>query len=57
MTTMKGQTFKNKVTQDLFRVKKVEDENIVVLEDEKGFVQIVLRKEHVGALFEKIGEV
>jgi hypothetical protein len=57
MTTMKGAIFKNKVTQDLFRIKKIEDENVVVLEDEKGFVQIWLPKEHVGSLFEKIGEV
>jgi hypothetical protein len=57
MTTMVGDVFKNKVTQDLFKIKKVEDENVVVLEDENGFVQIWLPKEHVGSLFEKIGAV
>jgi hypothetical protein len=57
MTIMKGAIFKNKVTQDLFKIKKIEDEEVVVLEDEQGFVQIWLPKEHVGSLFEKIGEV
>lgn len=57
MITMEGDVFKNKLTQDLFRIKKVEDGNVVVLEDENGFVQIWLPKEHVGCLFEKIGEV
>jgi len=57
MITMKGEIFKNKVTQDLFKIKKIEDENVVVLEDVKGFVQIWLPREHVGSLFEKIGEV
>ena len=57
MTTMEGEMLKNKVTQDLFKIKKVEDENVVVLEDENGFVQIWIPREHVGSLFEKIGEV
>jgi len=57
MKSMEGEIFKNKITQDLFKIKKVEDGNVVVLEDEKGFVQIWLPKEHVGSLFEKIGEV
>ncbi|HVP81318.1 MAG TPA: hypothetical protein VMV04_25785 [Thermodesulfobacteriota bacterium] len=56
MTTMVGEMFKNKITQDLFKIKKVEDEGVVLLEDVKGFVQIWLPKEHVGSLFEKIGE-
>jgi len=55
MITMEGQVFKNKITQDLFRIKKVEDEKVVMLEDEKGFVQIWLPKEAVESLFEKIG--
>jgi hypothetical protein len=54
MTTMGGERLRNKVTQDLFKVKKVEDEKVVMLEDEKGFVKIWLPKEHVGSLFEKI---
>ena len=55
MKSMEGEVFKNKITQDLFRIKKVENEKVVMLEDEKGFVQIWLPKEHVGSLFEKIG--
>ena len=54
MIMMVGEIFKNKVTQDLFRIKKVEDEEVVMLEDQKGFVQIWLPKEHVESLFEKI---
>lgn len=57
MITKEGDLFKNKVTQDLFKIKKVEDGNVLVLEDEKGFVQIWVPKKHVGSLFEKIGEV
>ena len=55
MITMVGEIFKNKITQELFRIKKVEDETVVMLEDEKGFVQIWLPKEHVESLFDKIG--
>ena len=54
MTTMEGEMFKNKITQDLFKIKKIENGNVVMLEDEKGFVQIWLPKECVGSLFEKI---
>ncbi len=49
--------FKNRITEDLFKIKKVEDENVVILEDEKGFVQIGLPKEVVKSLFEKVKEV
>jgi len=51
---MEGEMLRNKITQDLFKIKKVENENVLVLEDEKGFAQISLPKEHVGSLFEKI---
>jgi hypothetical protein len=54
MITMVGDIFKNKITQDLFKIKKVEDEKVVMLEDEKGFVQIWLPKESVESLFEKV---
>ncbi|MBP1695350.1 MAG: hypothetical protein H6Q41_538 [Deltaproteobacteria bacterium] len=57
MITMEGEVFKNKVTKDLFKIKRIEDGNVVVLEDENGFVQIWVPKEHVGSLFEKIGGV
>jgi hypothetical protein len=54
MTTMGGEMLRNKITQDLFKIKKVENENVVMLEDEKGFVQISLPKEGVESLFEKV---
>ena len=54
MTTMEGEMLKNKITQDLFKIKKIENENVVMLEDEKGFVQIWLPKEGVESLFEKV---
>ncbi|HUL22223.1 MAG TPA: hypothetical protein VLZ10_12255 [Thermodesulfobacteriota bacterium] len=55
MIAMVGDIFKNKITQDLFKIKKVEDEEVVLLEDQRGFVQIWLPKDHVESLFEKIG--
>ena len=54
MTTMEGEMLKNKITQDLFKIKKIENGNVVMLEDEKGFVQIWLPKEGVESLFEKV---
>jgi hypothetical protein len=54
MTTMEGEMLKNKITQDLFKIKKIENGNVLMLEDEKGFVQIWLPKEGVESLFEKI---
>jgi hypothetical protein len=54
MTTMEGEMLKNKITKDLFKIKKIENGNVVMLEDEKGFVQIWLPKEGVESLFEKI---
>ncbi len=55
MITMKEQIFRNKITQDLFRIKEVENGEVVMLEDDKGFVQIWLPKAQIGAMFEKIG--
>ncbi len=57
MTTVEGEVLKNKITQDLFKIKKVENEEVVMLEDEKGFAQIWLPKEQLESLFEKIKEV
>ena len=55
MIAMVGDIFKNKITQDLFKIKKVEDEDVVLLEDQRGYVQIWLPKKHVESLFDKIG--
>ncbi len=54
MTTVEGEVLKNKITQGLFRIKKVEEEEVVMLEDEKGFAKIWLPKEQLESLFEKI---
>lgn len=54
MTPMEGEMFKSRITEDLFKIKKVEDESVVMLEDEKGYVRIWLPKEGVESLFEKL---
>ncbi len=54
MKPMEGEMFKNKITADLFKIKKIEDKNVVMLEDEKGFVRIWLSKKGVESLFEKV---
>ena len=51
---MDGEMFRNRITGGLFKIKKVEDESIVMLEDQKGFVQIWLPKDGVESLFEKV---
>ncbi len=54
MKAEEGDLFKNKITKDLFKIKRVENGKVVMLEHEKGFVQIWIPKKHVGSLFEKI---
>jgi len=54
MTTMEGKMLRNKFTQDLFRIKKVENEKVVMLEDEKGFIRIWLPQEHLESFFDKV---
>jgi hypothetical protein len=53
MTLRDGEMFKNRITEGLFRIRKVEDQSIVMLEDPRGFVQIWLPKDGVESLFEK----
>jgi hypothetical protein len=53
MTVIKGEMLKNKVTQDLFKIKRIENEKVVMLEDTKGLVCIWLPKEHLDSFFEK----
>ena len=53
MTAMEGEMLRNKVTQDLFKIKKIENEKVVMLEDTKGFMRIWLPKEHLDSFFEK----
>ncbi len=53
MTVEMGDILKSKITEDLHRVKKIEDA-IVILEDESGFTSVSLRKENLDFYFEKI---
>jgi hypothetical protein len=54
MIIMEGERLKNKLTQDIFKIKKIENEKVLMLEDEKGFVRIWFPKEHLESFFEKV---
>ena len=54
MTAIEGETLKNRLTQDLFKIKKIEKGKVVMLEHEKGFIRIWLPKEHLELFFEKV---
>jgi hypothetical protein len=54
MTIIEGEILKNKLTQDVFKIKKIEKEKVVMLEHEEGLVRIWLPKEHLGSFFEKV---
>jgi hypothetical protein len=54
MTIKVGERLKNKLTQDLFRITKIENERVVMLEDEKGLVRIWFPRQHLGSFFEKV---
>ena len=54
MTIIEGEILKNKLTQDLFKIKKIEKEKVVMLEHEGGLVRIWLPKEHLGSFFEEV---
>jgi hypothetical protein len=54
MTTMEGEMLRDKFTQDLFMIKKVENERVVMLEDEKGFIRIWLSQEQLESFFNKV---
>jgi len=54
MTVIEGEILKHKLTQDLFKIKKIEKEKVVMLEHEGGLVRIWLPKEHLGSFFEKV---
>ena len=53
MIIVVGERLKNKLTQDLFKITKIENEKVVMLEDEKGLVRIWFPKQHLGSFFEK----
>jgi len=54
MTIVEGDLLRNKLTQDLFKIKKIEDEKVVMLEHEKGFARMWLPREHLESFFEKV---
>jgi len=53
MIVMKGETLRNKISQDLFTVKQFGDSKIVVLEDQNGYSRIWLRGGDLESFFEK----
>ncbi len=57
MTAIVGEIVKNKLTQDLFKIKKSEKEKVAVLEHEKGLIRIWLPKKQLEFFFEKVKEV
>jgi len=54
MTIVEGERIRNKLTQDLFKISKIENEKMVMLEDEEGLVRIWFPKRHLGSFFEKV---
>ena len=54
MIIVVGERIKNKLTQDLFKITKIENEKVVMLEDEKGLVRIRFPKQRLGSFFEKV---
>ena len=52
MTAIEGEILKNKLTRDLFKIKKIEDK-MAMLEHEKGFIRIWLPKEDLEFFFEE----
>jgi hypothetical protein len=57
MIIVVGERIKNKLTQDLFKITKIENEKVVMLEDEKGLVRIWFPKQHLGSFFEKVNGI
>lgn len=54
MTIVVGERLRNKLTQDLFKITKIENEKVVMLEDEKGLVHIWFPRQHLGSFFEEV---
>lgn len=57
MTIVAGERLKNKTTHDLFKITKIENDRVVMLEDEKGVVRIWFPKQHLGSYFEEVKEM
>ena len=54
MTILEGERLRNKSTQDLFKIRRIANEKVVMLEDEKGFVRIWFPRQQLGTFFEKV---
>jgi hypothetical protein len=54
MTIVVGERLRNKLTRDLFKITKIENEKVVMLEDEKGLVRIWFPRQHLGSFFEEV---
>lgn len=54
MIVIEGETLKNKISHDLFTVKKFDDSKIVMLEDQNGYSRIWLQGADLESFFEKI---
>jgi hypothetical protein len=54
MTIVVGERLRNKLTQDLFKITKIENEKVVMLEDEEGLVRIWFPRQHLGSFFEEV---
>ncbi|MFH1335714.1 MAG: hypothetical protein ABII96_04290 [Candidatus Zixiibacteriota bacterium] len=53
MVALEGVTLKGKLTKDLYKVKKILDE-IVMLENENGSTRIWIGKKNLGSFYKKI---
>ncbi len=54
MIVIEGETLRNKISHDLFTVKKFVDSKIVMLEDQNEYSRIWLRETELESFFEKI---
>ena len=54
MTITVGERVRNKLTQDLFKITKIENEKVVMLEDEAGLIRLWFPKQHLGSFFEEV---
>jgi len=54
MIVMTGETLKNKISHDLFTVKKFDDSTIAMLKDQNGYSRIWLQGTNLESFFEKI---
>jgi len=57
MIIMEGERLKNKLTQDIFKIKKIENEKVLMLAKEIGIVLMWFHKESLESFFETEGGV